>query len=87
MYWSFIRKICIPFNKIYTEPSSGVFWNSVYLNPLHPTIITNYIKNSGKNCNKLLQIFIGHRENNKFKKDYNYSKFQLNYAKVSFFLQ
>jgi hypothetical protein len=68
MYWILIRKIFIPFNKIYTEPSSGEFWNSVYLIPSTPTIITNYIKNSGQNCNKLLQIFIAHRENNKFKR-------------------
>jgi hypothetical protein len=67
MYWIFIIKIFIPFNKIYTEPSSGKFWNSVYLiPPSTPTIITNYIKNSGQNCYHLLQIFIGHRENNKF---------------------
>jgi hypothetical protein len=70
MYWFFISKKCIPFSKIYTEPSSGEFWNFVYLIPPPPNTISKYIKNSGQNCNKLLHIFLGHRENNKFKRLY-----------------
>ncbi len=69
MYQFFISKMFIPFYKIYTEPSSREFWNYVYLispppTPQSPIII----RTLGRTVKKLLQIFIGHRENNKFKR-------------------
>ncbi len=73
MYQFLINKICIPFNKIYTEPSSGEFWNSVI--PPPPSLLAIILRILGRtvtNCYRSSQD----TERTISSKDYNYSKFQ-----------